>query len=216
MRDLALFVRRRQVLTGIGGLALAAAAWPALAAEATPGVTATEIKIGQTMPYSGPISAYATVGRAELAYFRMLNEHGGVNGRKITLISVDDGFVPAKTVEQTRKLVESDGVAFLFNSIGTATNSAIEKYLNDRKIPQLFVGTFASKFNDPQHFPWTMGALGNYRVEGQVYGVYVREQRPNAKVGVLYQNDDYGRDYSRVSCWARCKRCIDDRQRGEL
>lgn len=196
MQKTGIAARRRDFIAAMGLIGVGAAIPRVVAADTnTPGVTETEIKIGQTMPYSGPASAYSSVARVELAYFRMLNEHGGVNGRKINLVSVDDGYVPAKTVEQTRKLVEQDSVAFLFNSIGTATNAAVEKYLNDRKIPQLFVSSFASRFNDPQHFPWTMGALGNYRGEGQVYGLYVREQRPDAKIGVLYQNDDYGRDY---------------------
>ncbi len=161
----------------------------------TPGVTATEIKIGQTMPYSGPASPYSAIGKVESAYFKMLNEKGGVDGRKIDLISLDDGYSPPKTVEQTRKLVEDDKVAFIWQSLGTPTNTAIEKYLNERKIPQLFISTFASKFNDPKHFPWTMGGLGSYRTEGQIYAQYIKQHYPKAKIGVLYQNDDYGKDY---------------------
>jgi branched-chain amino acid transport system substrate-binding protein len=160
-----------------------------------PGVTDTEIKIGQTMPYSGPASPYSAVGKAESAYFNMINEQGGVNGRKINLKSLDDAFSPPKTVEQTRRLVEEDHVAFIWQSLGTPTNTAIERYLNDRKIPQLFISTFASKFNDPQHFPWTMGGLGSYRAEGQIYGKYILQHHPNGRIAVLYQNDDYGKDY---------------------
>jgi branched-chain amino acid transport system substrate-binding protein len=160
-----------------------------------PGVTDTEIKLGQTMPYSGPGSPYSAVGKAESAYFKMINEQGGVNGRKINLISLDDAFSPPKTVEQTRRLVEDDHVAFIWQSLGTPTNTAIQRYLNDRKIPQLFISTFASKFNDPQHFPWTMGGLGSYRAEGQIYGRYILQHHPNGRIAVLYQNDDYGKDY---------------------
>jgi branched-chain amino acid transport system substrate-binding protein len=147
------------------------------------------------MPYSGPASPYSAVGKAESAYFNMINEQGGVNGRKISLISLDDAFSPPKTVEQTRRLVEEDHVAFIWQSLGTPTNTAIQRYLNDRKIPQLFISTFASKFNDPQHFPWTMGGLGSYRAEGQIYGKYILQHHPNGRIAVLYQNDDYGKDY---------------------
>jgi len=158
------------------------------------GVTDTEIKIGQTMPYSGPISAYGTIGRAEAAYFAMINEQGGVNGRKITLISVDDGFSPPKTVEQIRKLVEQDEVLLIFQSLGTATNTAIQKYLNAKKVPQLFVSTGATKWADPQNFPWTMGWQPNYQSEARIYAKYVLQNRPNGKIAVLYANDDYGKD----------------------
>jgi branched-chain amino acid transport system substrate-binding protein len=161
-----------------------------------PGITDTEIKIGQTMPYSGPASAYGTVGRAEAAYFKMINDQGGINGRKIKFISLDDGYSPPKTVEQTRKLVEEEGVAFIFGSLGTATNSAIQRYMNEHKIPQLLISTFASKFKDPEHFPWTMGALQpSYLVEGMIYANYILRHSPNAKIAILYQNDDAGRDY---------------------
>ena len=160
-----------------------------------PGASDTEIKIGQTMPYSGSGSAYGTIGRAEAAYFQMINDQGGVNGRKITLLSLDDGYTPAKTVEQVRRLVEDDGVLFIFQSLGTAANSAIQTYLNARKIPQLFVATGATKWGDPQHFPWTMGWQPNYQSEGRIYAKYVLRYKPTAKVGVLYQNDDYGKDY---------------------
>ena len=177
---------------------------PALAASATiaradkiyaPGITDTEIKIGQTVPYSGPASATSANGLAELAYFKMINEKGGVNGRKIVLISLDDGYSPPKTVEQTRKLVEQDQVAFIFGALGTPTNSAVQKYLNDRAVPQLFIASGASKWADPGNFPWTMGWLPSYRIEARIYARYIREQKPNAKIAVLYQNDDYGKDY---------------------
>jgi ABC-type branched-subunit amino acid transport system substrate-binding protein len=160
-----------------------------------PGAGDTEIKIGQTMPYSGPASAYATIGKAEAAYFRMINEQGGINGRKINLISYDDGYNPAKTVEQTRKLVESDGVLLIFGSLGSAHNAAVQKYLNDKKIPQLSVATGATRFSDPVNFPWTMGANANYQTEASIYARYIVTNYPNAKIGILYQNDDFGKDY---------------------
>ncbi|HKW54152.1 MAG TPA: ABC transporter substrate-binding protein [Stellaceae bacterium] len=160
-----------------------------------PGISDTEITIGQTMPYSGAASAWGADGLAELAYFKMLNEQGGVNGRKIRLISLDDGYSPAKTVEQTRKLVEQEQVAFIFSPLGTPTNTAIQKYLNERKVPQLFVATGASKWADPKHFPWTMGWQPSYATEARIYGRYILEHKPDAKIAVLFQNDDYGKDY---------------------
>ncbi len=160
-----------------------------------PGVTATEILVGQTMPYSGPASSYGVIGLVEQAYFRMLNEQGGVNGRKIKLLSMDDGYSPPKTVEQTRKLVESDGVLLIFDAMGTAPNSAIQKYLNARKVPQLFISSGAARFNDPEHFPWTMPWLPSYEAEGHDLAAYVLRTRPSAKIAVLYENDDIGRDY---------------------
>jgi branched-chain amino acid transport system substrate-binding protein len=160
-----------------------------------PGASDTEIKIGQTMPYSGPASAYAAVGKVEAAYFRMINESGGIRGRKITLLSYDDGYNPAKTVEQVRKLVESDQVLLTFQSLGTPTNAAVENYLNAKKVPQLFLATGATRFIDPEHFPWTMGYNLNYRTEGRLYARYILDNYPNARIGALYQNDDYGRDY---------------------
>jgi branched-chain amino acid transport system substrate-binding protein len=172
---------------------LAAAALP-VAAD-TPGVTATEIKIGHTNPYSGPASAYGTIGKAEAAYFKMINEQGGVNGRKINFITYDDSYSPPKTVEMVRKLVEQDQVAFVFNTLGTPTNTAIHKYLNQQKVPQLFVATGATKWGDPKNFPWTMGWQPNYQVEGHIYAHYLLKNIPNAKVGILFQNDDYGKDY---------------------
>jgi branched-chain amino acid transport system substrate-binding protein len=160
-----------------------------------PGVTDTEIKIGNTVPYSGPASSYGTIGKAEAAYFRMLNDQGGINGRKINFISYDDAYSPPKTVEQVRKLVEEDGVLLMLATLGTPTNSAIQGYLNQKKVPQLFVATGATKWNDPSRFPWTMGWQPNYQSEGHVYAAYIIEHQPNGKIGVLYQNDDFGKDY---------------------
>jgi len=173
---------------------LASGIGPAWAAN-PPGVTDTEIKIGQTMPYSGPLSAYGVIGRAETAYFKMINEQGGVNGRTINLISLDDGYSPPKTVEQTRRLVEQEQVALLFNGLGTPPNLAIRQYLNDNKVPQLFVSTGASMFSDPRHFPWTMGFNPNYQTEAHIYAKYILKTKPDAKICVLYQNDSFGKDY---------------------
>jgi branched-chain amino acid transport system substrate-binding protein len=160
-----------------------------------PGASDTEIRIGQTYPYSGPASQFSTGAKAQLAYFRMINERGGINGRKINLISLDDAYSPPKTVEQTRKLVEQEEVLAIFNSLGTATNAAIQKYLNTKKIPQLFVATGASKINDPKNYPWTIGWLPSYRSEAIIYAKYVAANIADAKVAVLYQNDDLGKDY---------------------
>src|ERR1700722_14037958 len=160
-----------------------------------PGASDTEIKIGQTMPFSGPASAYATIGNAAAAYFRMINDQGGINGRKINLIAYDDSYNPAKTVEKTRKLVESDSVLLMFGSLGTAPNAAVQKYLNDNKVPQLFVATGAARFSDPANFPWTMSASPSYQTEGRIYGHYILANHPDAKIGILYQNDDLGKDY---------------------
>ena len=160
-----------------------------------PGATDTEIKIGQTLPFSGPASAYASIGKTQAAYFNMINEQGGVNGRKINLIQYDDSYSPPKAVEQVRKLVESDEVLLMFQMIGTPSNAAVQKYLNTKKVPQLFAATGASRFTDPKNFPWTLAFNPNYFVEGRIYGQYILKQYPNAKVGVLYQNDDLGRDY---------------------
>ena len=160
-----------------------------------PGVSDTEIKIGQTMPYSGPLSAYGAIGKAEAAYFKMINEQGGVNGRKINFLSVDDGYAPPKTVEVTRKLVEEDQVLAIVGSLGTPTNVAIHKYLNTKQVPQLFIATGATQWGDPEHFPWTMGWQPSYQVEGHIYAKYVMQNLPNAKVAILYQNDDAGKDY---------------------
>jgi branched-chain amino acid transport system substrate-binding protein len=160
-----------------------------------PGASDAEIKIGQTMPYSGPGSAYATIGKTELAYFKMLNEQGGIGGRKINLISLDDGYSPPRTVEQIRKLVEEDEVLFTFQNLGTAHNTAVQKYLNAKKVPQLFVSTGATKWGDPQHFPWTMGWLPPYQHESRMYAKYLLQSKPSAKIAILYQNDDFGKDY---------------------
>ena len=160
-----------------------------------PGVTDTEIKIGNIMPYSGPASAYGVIGKTEEAYFKKINAEGGINGRKINFISYDDAYSPPKTVEQARKLVESDEVLLIFNSLGTPPNSAIQKYMNAKKVPQLFVATGATKWNDPKDFPWTMGWQPNYQSESRIYAKYILKEKPNAKIAVLYQNDDYGKDY---------------------
>jgi branched-chain amino acid transport system substrate-binding protein len=159
------------------------------------GATDTEIKIGNIMPYSGPASAYGVIGKTEEAYFRKVNAEGGINGRKINFVSYDDGYSPPKTVEQARKLVESDEVLFIFNSLGTPPNTAIQKYMNSKKVPQLFVATGATKWNDPKEFPWTMGWQPNYQSESRIYAKYILKEKPNAKIAVLYQNDDYGKDY---------------------
>jgi len=159
------------------------------------GATDTEIKIGNIMPYSGPASAYGVIGKTEEAYFKKINAAGGINGRKINFISYDDGYSPPKTVEQARKLVESDEVLFIFNSLGTPPNSAIHKYMNSKKVPQLFVATGATKWNDPKDFPWTMGWQPNYQSETQIYAKYILKEKPAAKIAVLFQNDDYGKDY---------------------
>src|ERR671932_412364 len=176
-------------------VSLFAAAGPALAQKKyDPGASDTEIKIGNIMPYSGPASAYGVIGKTEEAYFRKINETGGNNGRKINFISSDDGYSPPKAVEQARKLVESDEVLFIFQSLGTPSNTAIQKYMNQKKVPQLFVATGATKWGDPKHFPWTMGWQPNYQSEGRIYAKYVLQEKPGAKIAVLYQNDDYGKD----------------------
>jgi branched-chain amino acid transport system substrate-binding protein len=159
-----------------------------------PGVSDTEIKLGQTMPYSGPISAIGQYGRAQVAFYRMINDEGGINGRKVTLVSLDDGYSPPKTVEQTRKLVEEDGVLAIVSSLGTPTNVAIYRYLNQRHIPQLFIASGASEWRNFRRTPWTISGTLNYVVEGEIYATYIRRFRPNAKIAVLYQNDDFGRD----------------------
>jgi branched-chain amino acid transport system substrate-binding protein len=159
------------------------------------GATDTEIKIGNIMPYSGPASAYGVIGTTEAAYFKKINAEGGINGRKINFISYDDGYSPPKTVEQARKLVESDEVLFIFNPLGTPPNSAIQKYMNLKQVPQLFVATGATKWNDPKNFPWTMGWQPSYQSESRIYAKYILQHLPNAKIAVLYQNDDYGKDY---------------------
>src|SRR5438552_7138877 len=177
----------------------AAAAITATAANAEkrydPGASDTEIKIGNIMPYSGPASAYGVIGKAEAAYFNKINAEGGINGRKINFISYDDGYSPPKAVEQARKLVESDEVLLVFQPLGTPSNTAIQKYMNSKKVPQLFVATGATKWGDPKNFPWTMGWQPTYQAEGQIYAKYILKNHPNAKIGILFQNDDYGKDY---------------------
>src|ERR1700692_3329736 len=159
------------------------------------GVTDTEIKIGNIMPYSGPASAYGVIGKTEQAYFNKINAEGGINGRKINFVTYDDGYSPPKAVEQARKLVESDEVLLVFNPLGTPSNSAIQKYLNGRKVPQLFVATGATKWNDPKDFPWTMGWQPSYQSEAHIYAKYLMKEKPDAKIAVFYQNDDFGKDY---------------------
>jgi branched-chain amino acid transport system substrate-binding protein len=186
----------KQLLVGASVAIGLAFATPALAQKKyDPGATDTEIKIGQTMPYSGPASAYGTIGKVEAAYFKKINDEGGINGRKINLISLDDAYSPPKTVEMVRRLVEQDDVLLLFQSLGTAHNSAVQKYLNTKKVPQLFIATGASRWNDPQGNPWTMGWQPNYQTETTIYAKHILKEKPNAKIGVLYQNDDYGKDY---------------------
>lgn len=190
-------MRMLKAMAGFASVVLATFAATLATAEKHygPGVTDTDIKIGQTMPYSGPASSYGTVGKAEAAYFAKINAEGGVNGRKITLISVDDGYSPPRTVEQVRRLVEQEEVLLIFSVLGTPTNAAVQKYLNAKKIPQLFCASGGSEFGDPQHFPWTMGWRPNYRSEARVYAKYILKARPDAKIAVLYQNDDLGKDY---------------------
>ena len=185
----------RQLLALVLALGVAGLAAVPAGAQTVVGVTATEIKIGNTNPYSGPASAYGTIGKVIGAYFKKVNDEGGVNGRKINYITYDDGYSPPKTVEMVRKLVEQDQVAALFQTLGTPPNSAIHKYMNQQKVPHLFVATGATKWNDPQNFPWTMGFQPNYQTEGRVYAAHVLKNHPGAKIGILYQNDDYGKDY---------------------
>ncbi|MFN8990655.1 MAG: ABC transporter substrate-binding protein [Betaproteobacteria bacterium] len=160
-----------------------------------PGVSDAEIRIGQTMPYSGPASAYGVIGKSQKAFFDMINEQGGINGRKINFISLDDGYNPARTVEQTRRLVEQENVLLLFQSLGTPTNSAIHKYVNAKKVPHVLIATGASKWADPKNYPWTMGFNPSYQVEARIYAQHILKTAPNAKIAVLYQNDDFGKDY---------------------
>jgi branched-chain amino acid transport system substrate-binding protein len=188
---------RRELLTtiGLGGAALMLPRAARAAKKYDPGASDTEIKIGNTSPYSGPASSYGTIGKCKTAFFNMINAQGGINGRKINFISYDDGYSPPKTVEMVRKLVESDQVLLLFNTLGTPPNTAIHKYCNAKKVPQLFVATGATKWGDPKHFPWTMGFQPNYQSESHIYASDLIEKHSNAKIGVLYQNDDYGKDY---------------------
>src|SRR5437660_7027896 len=159
------------------------------------GASDTEIKVGNIMPYSGSASAYGVIGKTEEAYFKKINAEGGINGRKINFISYDDGYSPPKAVEQARKLVESDEVLLVFNSLGTPSNNAIQKYLNSKKVPQLFVATGATKWNDPKGFPWTIGWQPSYQSEARIYAKYLLKEKPDAKIAILYQNDDFGKDY---------------------
>jgi branched-chain amino acid transport system substrate-binding protein len=188
-------MKLRRILVFLITLAVGLGLAEAPAGAQTPGVSATEIKIGNTNPYSGPASAYGTIGKAISAYFKKVNDEGGINGRKINFVTHDDGYSPPKTVEMVRRLVEQDQVAFVFQTLGTPTNSAIHKYLNQEKVPHLFVATGATKWGDPKNFPWTMGFQPTYQTEGKIYAQYVLKNVPDAKIGILYQNDDYGKDY---------------------
>src|SRR3979490_2547152 len=188
--------RNRSTLAALAALSLSLAATPAPAQKKySPGATDTEIKIGTTTPYSGPASAYSAGAVPATAYFTMINERGGVNGRKINFISLDDAYSPPKTVEQIRRLIESDEVLFLVNPVGTATNMAVVKYINQQKVPHLFIGTGATVFNDPEHYPWTMSWTPHYASEGEIYARYILSAKPDAKICILSQNDDLGRDY---------------------
>jgi len=191
-------MKRRTLLAGLGLAGAGGLAMPAIrpaSAATLVGVTATEIKIGHIVPYSGNASSYGVGGRSHTAFFKRVNDMGGVAGRKINFISLDDGYNPAKTVEQARRLVEQERVAFLFNTLGTPTNTAIHRYVNQRKVPHLFLATSADKWGDYKNFPWTIGYAPSYRTEAQIYGKYIKEQRPNAKAALIYQNDDFGKDY---------------------
>jgi branched-chain amino acid transport system substrate-binding protein len=190
------FVARRLAAFSTAIILLAASGSSALAQKKyDPGVTDTEIKIGNIMPYSGPASAYSVTGRTEAAYFRKINAEGGINGRKINFISYDDAYSPPKAVEQARRLVEGNEVFLIFGSLGTPSNTAIQKYMNVKRVPQVFVQTGATKWNDPQNFPWTIGWSPNFQNEARIYAKYILTEKPNARIAVLYQNDDYGKDY---------------------
>jgi branched-chain amino acid transport system substrate-binding protein len=184
---------RRALLTTMAATALLPAG--RARADAMPGVTATEIKIGNTNPHSGPASAYGVIATCETAYFKMINDRGGIGGRMINFISLDDGYSPPRAVEQTRRLVEEEGVALIFNGLGTPPQSAVRQYMNAKKVPQLFVASGADKWGDPQHFPWTMGWQPSYRTEASIYGKYLLKEKPDGKIAILYQNDDFGKDY---------------------
>ncbi len=190
------FVARRLAAFSTAIILLAASGGSAFSQKKyDTGASDTEIKIGNIMPYSGPLSAYGVIGLTEAAYFRKINAEGGINGRKINFISYDDSFSPSKTVEQARKLVESDEVLLIFQSLGTVTNAAIQKYMNTKKVPQLFISTGAARWNDPQNFPWTMGWLPSFQSEARIYAKYILKEKPGARIGILYQNDDFGKDY---------------------
>ena len=186
---------KSKILIGLGLVAVLAGATALAEKKYDPGASDTQIKLGQTMPYSGPVSAYGAIGKAELAYFRMINDQGGINGRKVNLISLDDAYSPPRTVEQVRKLVEEDLVLALFQTAGTPSNSAIHKYVNAKKVPHLFLATGATKWGDPANFPWTIGFQPSYQIEAHIYAKYILKNKPDAKIAVLYQNDDYGKDY---------------------
>jgi branched-chain amino acid transport system substrate-binding protein len=187
---------KQAIVTGLSAISLLlASALAAAAGQYGPGASDTEIKIGNTMPYSGPASGYSAIGKSQAAYFAMINDQGGINGRKINFISRDDSYSPPKTVEQVRKLVEEDQVLLLFQTLGTPPNLAIRSYLNDNKVPQLFVATGADQWNDPKHYPWTMGWQPSYSTESRIYARYILKNLPDAKIAVLYQNDDFGKDY---------------------
>ncbi|MDR3531210.1 MAG: ABC transporter substrate-binding protein [Rhodopila sp.] len=191
-----ILTRRRAVALAGTALVTQRLATPAVAqTRQAPGVTAKEILIGQTMPYSGPASSYAPIGKVEVAYFNMINEQGGINGRQLKLLSLDDGYSPPKTVEQTRKLVEEEGVSCIFQQLGTPCATATRKYLNTKKVPQIFVASGATQFGDPKNYPWTIGWQVSYQIEGRVYARYILQTKPDAKIAVLYQNDDSGRDF---------------------
>ena len=188
---------RRTLLAAAGTFATASLLGPSRRAGAAtlPGVTASEIRIGQTVPYSGPASAYGAIGRGLVAYFKSVNDQGGIAGRKIDFISLDDGYSPPRTVEQTRRLVEGEGVAFILNGLGTPCQTAVQRYMNQKKVPQLFVASGADKWANPGKFPWTMGWQPSYRTEAQIYAKYIKANKPDGKIGVFYQNDDFGKDY---------------------
>jgi branched-chain amino acid transport system substrate-binding protein len=186
---------RPSILASLAILAIAASGPASAQKKYDQGASDTEIKIGNIVPYSGPASAYGNIGKTEAAYFNKVNAEGGINGRKINFISYDDAYSPPKAVEQARKLVESDGVLLIFQSLGTPSNTAIQKYMNSKKVPQLFVATGATKWGDPKDFPWTMGWQPAYQSESRIYAKYIQDHYPNGKIGVLYQNDDYGKDY---------------------
>src|ERR1700729_4476916 len=191
-----MLARRKHLIAAVATGAIAFASTGAAWAEKKydPGASETEIRIGNIMPYSGPASSYGVIGKAEAAYFAKINAEGGINGRKITFISYDDAYSPPKAIEQARKLVESDEVLLIFQPLGTPSNSAIQKYMNSKKVPQLFVASGATKWGDPKNFPWTMGWQPNYQSEGHIYAKYIREHFPDSKIAVFWQNDDAGKD----------------------
>src|SRR6202042_537347 len=192
-----MLARRKLLIAAVatGAIAFASTGSALAQKKYDSGASDTEIKIGNIMPYSGPASAYGVIGKTEAAYFNKINAEGGINGRKISFITYDDGYSPPKAVEQARKLVESDEVLSVFNPLGTPSNPAIEKYMNSKKFPQLFVATGATKWNEPKEFPWTMGWQPSYQSEARIYAKYLVKEKPGAKIGVFYQNDDFGKDY---------------------